>query len=198
MENFGTRKRPRRYCSADASILSRKWFDTTAPGHRAPRRGLAPALVCCALALVALNAATALAQQAEPPRRPQGPAAGPIIRLPRGAGAGDEQPQQTATAKDAAATGADAAPQKWEYCAIASDFVRREKGLNTYFRAAVVRYFPAGREEVEGPTEWDALANAFAKLGDEGWELAGIKTEYTDSTGKTTATYFFKRPKRQE
>ena len=166
------------------------------PGHRAPRRGLAPALVCCALALVALNAATALAQQAEPPRRPQGPAAGPIIRLPRGAGADDEQPQQTATAKDDAAPAASAAPQKWEYCAIASDFVRREKGWNAYVWAAVVRYFPAGREEVEGPTEWDALANAFAKLGDEGWELAGVKMDYTDSSGRSTATYFFKRPKR--
>jgi hypothetical protein len=197
MENFGTRKRPRRYCSGGASILFRKGFNTMTPGHRAPRRGLAPALACCALALVALNAAAARAQQAEPPRRPQGPAAGPIIRLPRGAGAGDEQPQQTATAKDAAAPAANAAPQKWEYCAISSDFRRREKGLNTYFSVAVVRYFPADYEEVEGPTDSDALANAFAKLGDEGWELAGVRTDFTLNEGsRSTTTYFFKRPKR--
>ena len=168
------------------------------PGHRAPRRGLAPALVCCALALIALNAANARAQQAEPPRRPQGPAAGPIIRLPRGAGAGDEQPQQTATAKDAAATAAAVPPQKWEYCAI-TGFNLHAKGLNGASFWAVIRYFPGRTEEVEGEDYDDALANAFAKLGDDGWELTGIRTDFTlnEGAGRSGATYFFKRPKRQ-
>jgi hypothetical protein len=163
-----------------------------ATGHRAHARAFA--LGCFALALFVSNAATAHAQQTEPPRRPQGPAAGPIIKLPRGAGANDEGPQQTANAKDAAR---DAATQKWEYCAIVG-FQTREKGLNTVYSTAIVRYFPTGSEEVEGSSEQEALINAFARLGDEGWELAGIKTDYTDSTGRTTATYFFKRPKRQD
>jgi hypothetical protein len=163
-----------------------------ATGHRAHARALA--LACFALALFVSNTATARAQQAEPPRRPQGPAAGPIIKLPRGAGANEDESQQAASAKDAAAR---AAVQKWEYCAIVG-FQTREKGLNTLYWVAIVRYFPGGSEEVEGSSEQEALINAFARLGDEGWELAGIKTEYTDSTGKTTATYFFKRPKRQE
>lgn len=163
-----------------------------ATGHRAHARALA--LACFALALFVSNAATARAQQAAPPRRPQGPAAGPIIKLPRGAGANEEEPQQTSNAKETAARAA--ATQKWEYCAIVG-FQTREKGLNTLYWVAIVRYFPGGSEEVEGSSEQEALVNAFARLGDEGWELAGIKTDYTDSTGKTTATYFFKRPKRQ-
>jgi hypothetical protein len=193
MENFGTRKRRRRYCSGDASILFRKESNVMTPTCRATLRAFA--LAFFAVALVYANAAAARAQQADPPRRPQGPVAGPIIKLPRGADATDEQPQQTATAKDRAARAA-AEPTRWEYCAI-TGFNLRTKGLNGTSYWAVVRYFPNKIEEVEGDDYDDALANAFARLGDDGWELAGVRTDPTLNEGITRngTTYFFKRPK---
>ena len=50
------------------------------------------------------------------------------------------------------------------------------------------------------PNGEDALANAFAKLGDEGWELTGIKSDISlsDGYGKTTTTFYFKRPRKAE
>ena len=164
------------------------------PGHRVAGRALA--LAFCALALAFANAAAARAQQADPPRRPQGPAAGPIIKLPRGADATDEQPQQTAPAKDRAARPATAEPTRWEYCAI-TGFNVHPKGLNGASFWAIIRYFPNKTEEVEGDDYDDALANAFAKLGDDGWELTGVRTDFTlnEGAGRSGATYFFKRPK---
>jgi hypothetical protein len=144
-------------------------------------------------------ASTARAQQTTtPPRRPGGPAAGPVIKLPPGSGASLEQSQPNP--KEQAERAAHE-PKRWEYCAIVS-FNYRQKNFpsNSYTPSAVIRFFPDTLEEVEGGTEEQALANAFARLGDDGWELTGITTSLslTDGTGKTTSVYYFKRPKRQE
>ena len=173
-------------------------------GHKA----LATALVLLSAfaAHAHAHARTAAAQepaaQTEPPRRPQGPAASPVIKLPRDASLGDErepQPQQHATREERAAE-----PRKWEYCSI-SGFVFRTSGFGgsaSRVASAVVRYFGGETETVEGPSgfEDDALAVAFAKLGEDGWELAGTRTDFhlSDGDGKATTVYFFKRPKRRE
>jgi hypothetical protein len=141
------------------------------------------------------------AAQTEPPRRPQGPAAGPVIKLPRSESLGDERAtQQPAASGDERA--APAGPQRWEYCSI-NGFVYHQRGLGLsgpHVPAAVIRYFGGSAEEVEGAYEDDAVANAFAKLGEEGWELAGVRTDLAlkDGHGKSAAVYFFKRPKRRE
>ncbi|HEX8282121.1 MAG TPA: hypothetical protein VF588_02150 [Pyrinomonadaceae bacterium] len=172
----------------------------------ARRKAPAPARAAL-LALAALAALATVAPasaQTEPPRKPQGPAVGPAIKLPRGAGAGDERTQPAGARQDGQeAERAGWAPQKWEYC-----FIRgikyNQKGLSlsssSRTPAAVVRYFPNGSEEFEGATEEDALANAFAKLGEDGWELTAVRTDFSlsDGNGHTFAAYFFKRPKRQE
>lgn len=153
-----------------------------------------------ALAL-APAAYAAQSQQPEPPRRPQGPAAGPVIKLPPGAGASEER-AQTPGAKEEAAP-APALPQKWEYCFI-NGFRYHQKSISitssTQRPAAYVRYLPEGSEEIEGVNEEEALGNALFKLGEDGWELTAIQTNLhlEDGNGKTTSVYFFKRPKRQE
>ena len=50
------------------------------------------------------------------------------------------------------------------------------------------------------PARTRAARLAFAKLGEDGWELAGVRTDLKlrEGDGETTAVYFFKRPKRQE
>jgi hypothetical protein len=50
---------------------------------------------------------------------------------------------------------------------------------------------------VEGTDEETALANAFAKLGEEGWELTAIRTSIhlEDGDGQSRHSYYFKRPK---
>jgi len=141
------------------------------------------------------------AAQTDPPRRPQGPAAGPIIKLPRSESLGDERPtQQPAASRDERP----AEPRRWEYCSIGG-FVFRQSGFgssSSRVASAVIRYFGGDTETVEGPSgfEDDALAVAFAKLGEEGWELAGTRTDFhlSDGDGKATTVYFFKRPKRRE
>ena len=150
----------------------------------------------CALALA--PAAYAQSQQPEPPRRPQGPAAGPVIKLPPGTGAVEER-GQTPTAKEEAAP----APQKWEYCFINGfRYHQKSVGISSSVQrpAAYVRYLPEGSEEFEGVNEEEALGNALVKLGEDGWELTAIRTDLhlDDGDGKTTSVYFFKRPKRQE
>jgi hypothetical protein len=153
-----------------------------------------------ALAFVFALAPAAYAQSAqpEPQRRPQGPAAGPVIKLPRGSVATDER-AQTRGAKEEAAP---SLPQKWEYCVV-NGFRQHQKGFSSssgHVPAAYVRYLPEGSEEVEGPTEEEAFNNALAKLGEDGWELTAIRTDLKldDGDGKATSVYFFKRPKRQE
>lgn len=132
----------------------------------------------------------------EPPRRPQRPAAGPVIKLPPGSGAVEER-AQTPEARE------EAAPLKWEYCFI-SGFRMRQKsygiGSSVQLVAAQVRYLPEGAEEFEGANEDEALAGALLKLGEEGWELTAVRTDLRidDGNGRTTSVYFFKRPKRQE
>lgn len=153
-------------------------------------------------ALALAPAAYAQSTQPEPPRRPQGPAAGPIIKLPPGAGAVEERPQ-TGDAKEATAAPSASLPQRWEYCYI-NGFRYHEKGFSISsprrVPAAFVRYLPEGSEEIEGATEEEALDNALAKLGEDGWELTAIQTniQLEDGDGKTTSVYYFKRPKRQE
>ncbi|HKG15885.1 MAG TPA: hypothetical protein VKB12_21375 [Pyrinomonadaceae bacterium] len=157
--------------------------------------GLAAALLLAQLAFTS----TARAQQTTPPpRRPSGPAAGPVIKLPPGSGASLEQTQSSPKEQNERAT---SGPKRWEYCAIVN-FNYRQKNFpsNSYTPSAVIRFFPDTIEEVEGGTEEGALANAFTRLGDDGWELTGITTNFslTDGNGKTSSVYYFKRPKRQE
>jgi hypothetical protein len=157
-------------------------------------KALAAALL---LAQVATGS-TALAQQTTPPRRPSGPAAGPVIKLPPGSGASLEETQSNPSAKERAER---AEPKRWEYCAI-TGVVLRQKGFSSSPRTptAIVRYFPNTVEEVEGANEEDAIANAFTRLGDEGWELTGVATNITltDGNGKSSSVYYFKRPKRTQ
>jgi hypothetical protein len=144
---------------------------------------------------------TAHAQQAEAPHRQRGPVASPVIKLPRGEGATPEQPSSSADAKSEGVKGVEAGPRKWEYCAI-TGVNWHQKGLtaSSASPSAVIRYFPSTYEEVEGGNEDDALANAFARLGEEGWELGGVKVEFnlTDGNGKSSTVYYFKRPRRAE
>jgi hypothetical protein len=148
-----------------------------------------------ALALVVVACAPALtlsaAQQTEAPRRPRGPATGPAITLPRGQGEGLEQSQHVEGARGSAA-------KRWEYCAVTHTY-RKQTGFGsspaTFF--AVVRYYPNAVEEIEGRDEDDALANAFVKLGEEGWEMVAVRQNLNllDGSGKATHTYLFKRQK---
>ena len=146
------------------------------------------------------TAAFAQSQQPDPPpRRPQGPAAGPVIKLPPGSGATEER-AQTGAAKEQAAT---QQPQRWEYCLINAVRVRQKSfgiGSSVQVVAAYVRYLPEGSEEIEGASEEEALGNALAKLGEDGWELTAVRTDFhlVEGSGRTTSVYFFKRPKRQE
>jgi hypothetical protein len=148
------------------------------------------------------TAAYAQSQQPDPPpRRPQGPAAGPVIKLPPGSGATQERPQ-TPGAKEQAAP-APSQPQKWEYCSVNAIYARQKSfgiGSSTQVFAARVRYLPEGSEEVEGASEEEALGNALARLGEDGWELTAIRTDLhlVEGGGRTTSVYFFKRPKTQE
>ncbi|HEX8186710.1 MAG TPA: hypothetical protein VF586_00035 [Pyrinomonadaceae bacterium] len=152
-----------------------------------------------AFALALAPAARAQAAQTEPPRRPQGPAAGPVIKLPPGAGAAEERAQTPGAWEEAAP--APTLPQRGEYCFIGG-FRYHQKGFSSSPRvpAAYVRYLPEGSEEIEGGTEEDALGNALVKLGEDGWELTAIQTNLhlEDGDGKATSVYFFKRPKRRE
>ncbi|HVF45434.1 MAG TPA: hypothetical protein VM936_20575 [Pyrinomonadaceae bacterium] len=157
-------------------------------------KALAFALLLSQLAF----ASAAHAQQTTTPRRPGGPAAGPVIKLPPGSGASLDEAQSNSKER---AERAAPEPKRWEYCAI-TGFNYRQKNFpsNSHTPSAVVRFFPDTLEEVEGGTEEGALANAFARLGDDGWELTGITTSLslTDGNGKTSSVYYFKRPKRQE
>lgn len=149
-----------------------------------------------ALFLLLALAPAAHAQQTEPPRRTQGPAAGPIIKLPPGSGASEERAQQPA-AREAAAS---AAPTKWEYSVI-KGFRYHSTGFGSSARLVVavkVRYLPEGSEEFEGSTEDEAINNALAKLGEDGWELTAIRTDLRldDGDGNAASVYFFKRPKK--
>jgi len=163
-------------------------------------RNIRRAALRCAAALLLSQAAFALsasAQQTPAPRRPSGPAAGPVIKLPRGDGSTLDQPSPDS--KERAASAADS--KRWEYCAIVG-FRWKQTGFGSYTTTttyALVRFFPNTSEEVEGSGEQDALANAFTRLGDDGWELTGISTGVTlsDGNGSSSSTYFFKRPKRQ-
>jgi hypothetical protein len=164
------------------------------PTRRAARSLLTTGLF---LAFISLSATAALAQDAEVPRRPQGPAAGPIIRLPRETHADAERaPGRGGPSAHAAPP---ASPRKWEYCAIVG-FVWKQQGFSLSSPQkpwAAIRYFSGGYDEVEGGDEETALANAFARLGEEGWELTAVRSSIhlEDGDGTTRHVYYFKRPK---
>ena len=143
-------------------------------------------VVVCAPALAA-----SAAQQTEAPRRPRGPATGPAITLPRGQGEGLEQSPPSEGARGTAA-------KRWEYCAVTHTYRKQTSfgALSATF-LAVVRFYPNTYEEVEGKDEEDALANAFVKLGEEGWEMVAVRQNLNllDGSGKATHTYLFKRQK---
>jgi hypothetical protein len=167
---------------------------------RRKTRALARTALLALLTLtpVAYAAAQSPTPQPEPPRKPHGPVAGPVIKLPPGAGAEDAR-AQTPGANEAEAARAAWAPQKWEYCVI-NGFKYQQKGFgpsSPRTPSAIVRYFPNGSEVIEGPSEEEALGNAFAKLGEEGWELTGVRPDLSlsDGNGTSRAVYFFKRPK---
>ncbi len=159
-------------------------------------RHRATALASAFLLTLAPVAYAAQSPQPEPQRRPQGPAAGPVIKLPPGTGPVEERTQTHGAREEPAPS----APPKWEYCVI-NGFRYHQKGFPSSARvpAAYVRYLPEGSEEIEGATEEDALGNALVKLGEDGWELTAVRTDLhlEDGDGKTTSVYFFKRPKRQ-
>jgi hypothetical protein len=168
-------------------------------------RALARAALLALLTLA--PAADAAAQspetQSEPQRKQQGPVAGPAIKLPRGAGAEDVRGQTPSAQQGEEVARAAWAPQKWEYCVIGGiKYQQKGLSLSSSSRAPVayVRYLPTGSEEIEGANEEEALGNAFAKLGEEGWELTGVRTDLSlsDGNGTSRTVYFFKRPKRQE
>jgi hypothetical protein len=163
------------------------------PRERARVRAVLAAAILIATALAP---AAGRAQQTDAPRRPQGPASGPAIKLPRGSGAEAETATQTEPATRPATS------RRWEYCAI-TGFTWKQRGFSIsspQMPSAVIRYFPTNFEEVEGANEEDALANAFAKLGEDGWELAGVRQSLRldDGDGETRHVYYFKRPKRGE
>ncbi len=153
------------------------------------RRALSLALALVVVCVPALVASAA--QQTEAPRRPRGPATGPSITLPRGQGEGLEQSPPSEGARGTAA-------KRWEYCAVTHTY-RKPTSLGslsaTFF--AVVRFYPNTYEEIEGRDEEDALANAFVKLGEEGWEMVAVRQNLNllDGSGRATHTYLFKRQK---
>lgn len=162
-------------------------------------KGLVRLAASLMLAQIAFTA-TARGQQTTPPRRPNGPAASPIIKLPRGDNASLDQTQSNSSTKEQGEH-APVEPRRWEYCAI-TGINWRQTGLSSSSRTpfALVRFFPNTTEEVEGTSESDALANAFARLGDDGWELTGISTSFnlSDGNGTSASVYYFKRPKRPQ
>ena len=164
----------------------------------AAKAPLAISLLWVALALVAA-VPPARAQEQGVPRRPRGPAAGPVIKLPRGEGTPADEQAQTADAQRAAPP---AAPQKWEYCTVTGNmFKAREAGLSTrHVPAAHIHYQSNHGEEVEGATHDLAILNALAKLGEDGWELVGVRETFklSEGTGGSTPILYLKRPKRQE
>lgn len=166
------------------------------PGRTPLKAPLAVSLLLAALALAA--AAPARAQEQEVPRRPRGPAAGPIIKLPRGEGAPADEQQQPAEAQKAQP----AAPLKWEYCTLTGHIFRsREVGLSIRsIPTAVIHCQPSAPEEVAGETHEHAIANALARLGDNGWELVAVRETFklNEGTGESQPIFYFKRSKRQE
>jgi len=162
------------------------------------RRGaFAPLALSLLLGASALAAAPRLqAQEQEVPRRPRGPAAGPVIRLPRGEGADEQQAPPESQKPQPAAS------QKWEYCTVTGNtFKAREVGLSTrYIPAALINYQTAHWEDVEGANHDHAILNALAKLGEEGWELVSVREKFSlsEGTGSSTPVFYLKRPKRQE
>ena len=90
--------------------------------------------------------------------------------------------------------------QKWEYCAVSD--VRREpssrRGEQGPIVATVIYLLETGesREKITMPDgkDWDSLAKAFSKLGQDGWELVFEGGENLGGVGYTKA-FYFKRPK---
>lgn len=141
------------------------------------------AALCCGTADVPfVGSSSARAQQVEESRRSKTPTAGPVIPLPPGQ---VEQTQSTQVENTK-----HAATRKWEYCTLTGgSWV--DKGFISKTPAAMIQYFPNTREQIEGATHEDAHANAVAKLGEEGWEMIGIR-EMCDNC---FPVFYFKRAK---
>ncbi|HLM55503.1 MAG TPA: hypothetical protein VK422_05200 [Pyrinomonadaceae bacterium] len=167
------------------------------PGRTTRKAPLAVSLLLAAVALAAA-ATPARAQEQEVPRRPRGPAAGPVIKLPRGEGAPADEQRHPAEAQKAQPP----APLKWEYCTLTGHAFRsREVGLSTRsIPTAVIQCLPNAPEEVEGGTHEHAIANALARLGEDGWELVAVRETFklSEGTGDSHPVFYLKRPKRQE
>ncbi len=142
---------------------------------------------------IALATASARVQASTPARQSEGarktiPSS--TIKLPRGQ---SEQPTEEKQAEASKTTVA----HKWEYCAITQTWTKRRDYSSSSTGIAFIRYFPGGSEEVEGATEEEALNNALARLGEEGWELTAIRerVNLTDGNGTSYGMFYFKRPK---
>lgn len=98
-----------------------------------------------------------------------------------------------------------AAVQKWEYCAITDDIVIRDQVFGVTGAAVIISYFglngrrqetveyrPAQPSQSRQPYKDEALAKAMAKLGEEGWEMVGVKVSGENGY---SVNYLFKRPK---
>ncbi|MGH9942440.1 MAG: hypothetical protein ACRD9R_08805 [Pyrinomonadaceae bacterium] len=146
-------------------------------------------------ALIFVCGAGAVKTQAQDAtRRPKGPIAGPIIKLPRGH---YEPPPADADGQQQEEETRPTARQAWEYSAITHVGTRRKTFGTDIVGFASVRYFRGGGEQVEGANEDEALANALTKLGEEGWELVAIRDSFqlSDGNGGSNSSYFFKRPR---
>jgi hypothetical protein len=151
---------------------------------------------CLSATLLLVCAASAGAQQTGVPKRPQGPVAGPVIRLP--AGQGETLGEQAETPAPGEPARSSAPAPRWEYCAIMNTATIQKDRWSPIIGAANVRYFGgAGHEQIEGVNEDEALANAMAKLGEDGWELVAVTEPLSlmDGTGGSRTRFFFKRPK---
>ncbi len=162
--------------------------------RRAATAPLALSLLLGAFALAA--APVSRAQEQEVPRKPRGPAAGPVIKLPRGEGADEQQhPAEMPKAQPAEQL-------KWEYCTVTGNtWKQREVGLSTrQIPTAVINYPANNWEEVEGASHDLAILNALAKLGEDGWQLVAVREKFSlsEGTGNSTPVFYLKRPKRQE
>lgn len=97
---------------------------------------------------------------------------------------------------------------KWEYCAITDDVEIQDQVFGITGAAVIISYFelngrrqeridyrptqPAQNRQPYKDYKDEALAKALAKLGEEGWEMVGVKV---NGENGYSVNYLFKRPK---
>jgi len=81
--------------------------------------------------------------------------------------------------------------QKWEYCVIhgLSGTIMYHPRCDRMTNKGV-EYVTDFKSRPKGASEWDAVAQFIAQLGDEGWEMVGAGT-----TSDIVHSIYFKRPK---